>query len=58
MIDILREIQQKLVQVEICIEELKDKILEKEDEIDDLKEQLDYKETNAEGEAQESTESE
>jgi len=40
MIDILREIKDKLEQIEICVEELKDKILENEEELQDLKEEL------------------
>ena len=48
MIDILKEIKDKLEQIEVCIEELKDKILENDDEMEQLKEQLDIR-NNAEG---------
>jgi len=48
MIDILKEIHEKLMNIEVCIEELKDKILENDDEMEQLKEQLDIR-NNAEG---------
>lgn len=43
MIDILKEIHEKLMNIEVCIEELKDKILEKDEELEELKEELDIR---------------
>lgn len=54
MIDILNEIREKLMNIEVCIDELKDKILDIEDENESLKNQLEYKE-DAEGQEEPGT---
>lgn len=46
-LEILKEIQWKLMQIDICVDELKQKIFEKDEELEELKEQIDIKE-NAE----------